>query len=121
MSPAVRWRPGLSAGDQLPDLLPGGQQLDADRLGYIAPRAVLDALEPAQIHGRHGETGVIEERADVLDRLTRVPPQLRRGVPQDVDARWCQAGRPQVAAEAGVERAARDAFRPRARLPERLG
>jgi hypothetical protein len=85
MSPAVRWHPGLFAGDQLPNLLPGGQQLDADRLGCFAPRAVLDALEPAQVDGRRGKVGVVQEGRHLLDRLTRVPPKLRRRVPQDVE------------------------------------
>ena len=70
---------------------------------------VLLALQPPQVGSGHRQRGVIQEPRHVLDALARVTPELRGGVPEDVDPGRGKPCVPEVPLELRVERTARDA------------
>ena len=86
-----------------------GSSLHPDGLRHLPPSPVLLPLQPPQVDRRHRQRAVVEEPADLLHRLSRVPPQLGRRVAQDVDAGRGQPRLPEVAAKVAVEGAAGDA------------
>src|SRR5438105_4935453 len=84
--------------------------LYAKRCRHLIPTLVLLALEPLEVHGRHRERGVVEELTHRLHAVPGVAAQLGRAVAEDMHAALRQAGLVEVAAQATVEGAAREAL-----------
>ena len=60
--------------------------LDADSHSDLAPGSIFLTLQAPPVDRRYRQGAVVEKGADIVDRLTGVPPELRRGVTQDLDA-----------------------------------
>jgi len=81
---------------------------DTDGRRHLLPSRISIPFQLPEVYRGHREGGVVQEAADLLNRLTSLPPELGCRVAEDVDAGLRQPRRLEVSAKIPVERAAGD-------------